>query len=175
MIDKIFILLFVFFIIVSSSTCKTCLENPTYVWGTTWDNKIVPDTMSTCWGIITCNHAICEIRKIADVSHIMIQPSNDTRPNNQILSSWGPNKFLTKIKFQPPLKFSIETTPYSIEGTCTEGQTFVMGLDSKYRIVHNEVGTCWGMLSCNEMICNMYDVKEVAFISLMPINENSKI
>jgi hypothetical protein len=166
MVNKIFILLFLSFLI--NVSCKTCLENSTYIWGTTWDYKIIPDTMSTCRGIIACDYAICAIRKITGVSFVIIQPSNDTQPDNQKLSFLDS---LLNIKIYSDSEFSSGTNSI----TCLEGQTLVMGLDAQYHMVHNEVGTCQGILNCDEMICNMYGVKEVILVLIMATQGDTKI
>lgn len=144
----IVLLLISLFINTIFSICGTCLENQTYIWGIDEDNNMVPNTSGTCWGILNCNNALCSITRVINVTSVIIQPT------------------LKTTSFETPLDFTDNGDP----GTCTEGQTFLIGLYSNYTEANNAARTCWGLFSCNNMICDIKNIPQVSFIVAIPIN-----
>jgi hypothetical protein len=135
-------LLLLTFIVLSFGSCKICLEAETYMWGLDDNKNIVPGTITTCWGILDCNQALCNINGLGTVTQVVLNFKNSTI-------------------------FSREYTKY-ISGTCTEGQVFVFGVDSNYESIPNAVNTCWGLLSCNEAICSISNIPNVSYVIVMP-------
>ena len=130
-------------ILISSGYGKFCQEGQNSVWGMDYNYRVVSGTFSNCWGLLSCNEAICATYKLENVSFVGIQLSNDT---NQHLSSR-------------------DKLSYSASSTCTEGPNFIFGLDSTYHIIPDTTTTCYGLLSCNEVICTLHDLPKVSFVA----------
>lgn len=147
---KIYYLLFIcmYGINISSGTCGTCFENQTYIWGVDGNLRVIPNTLSTCWGIISCGYAQCGILGIDDVIYAVMQISNNT------------------------LSTELDTIKYNIPGTCSEGKSELIGLNSNYQMVPKSSQTCWGLLSCSNRMCAIKDIPGVSFVGIMTTHGN---
>lgn len=146
---NILILIFICLIDLSFENCQICLEGQTYVWGVDDDYKIIPETVTTCWGILDCNNALCSINNIPGTGGVLIKPSNNT------------NNF-------------VQHKNLNIFGTCTEAhQIIVSGVDSNFHMFGNPI-MCKGLLSCNEAICTINEMQNVSYVIVIILPSQSK-
>lgn len=54
---------------------------------------------------------------------------------------------------------------HKVTETCIEGQVVVSGVNSEYNSIPN---VCWGLLSCNELICTTNKMSNVSFVLVAP-------
>lgn len=124
-----------------SENCQTCLDSETFVWGVDVHRNMVPGTTSQCWGILSCNQAVCATYRIEAVSFAVLQINN------------------TNV---------MSFKEYKVLETCTEGQTFISGVNSEYDSMPGATCVCGGLLSCNEAICSISKMPNISFILVAP-------
>lgn len=141
-------MIFIFTIIAVVTACNSCLEIQTYnipniyVWGTNATYHLIPNTLTTCHGTISCFNAIADIHDLSTVSYTILQSSNITHTNTKSLS----------VKSN---KVPNYTMVYKLAG-----------LDTDYIPISNASSVCWGLLNCNTELCNIKNISKTAFISV---------
>lgn len=133
--------LLLLFVIGVFSSCETCLEGRNYVWGVDNQYRMIPNTLTTCYGILSCNYAACALYPIANVAWVIIQPTNKSELPTISQSS-------------------------KLSDNCSEGPVYTYGLDSNYHYVPNTSNICWGVLSCNDIICTTKQITNVSFVAM---------
>jgi hypothetical protein len=128
--------------LVEGSDCMLCVEDQIYIWGMGDNYVMVPNTLNLCWGIIHCNYALCYLVSNPNVLSVVLQIGNQTYP---------------QISFD-------QNSTNELTGTCTEGQNIVYGLDCHNQPVQGSLGFCWGLLSCNNLICFVAKIKSVNYV-----------
>src|SRR5947199_342378 len=121
---RIIIFIFIFnFINLSFENCQNCLEGEIYVY-----RNMIPETTSRCWGILSCNHAICATYRRESVSFVVLKINNTSRSYFK---------------------------EYKISEACIENQVIIIGVDYNYNTMSDATKVCSGLLSCNEAICTI--------------------
>lgn len=94
-------------------------------------------------GILSCNSAVCTIWTTSKATNVLLQINNNILIESELL--------VNNI------------------GLCKEGKVVMYGLDANYKMI-SASNVCFGLLSCNELICSIGEIKDAKFVVIMPLS-----